>query len=228
MNEEKSEIRKEFWEISDNKSVNRDKAIVYGVVEKEPLFVFCKNGQKVYHSKLAVVRKSGTVDHVPIRFSGRNIRHHKLKGKFVKIEGCFQSDSKKGKDNKYHLDLFLKVEDIKIVDPEQKIPNNNEIVLSGFVSKKPCLRETPSGLLIVDFLLAINEVRKGMSSVYIPCIAWQHNAEYISQVRTGEIITVYGRIQSRKYLKKFYKESALVDEKIKETYEISISQLNIL
>jgi single-stranded DNA-binding protein len=98
-----------------------------------------------------------------------------------------------------------------------KIPNS--IFLNGFVCKKPIYRTTPFGREIADLLLAVN--RAYNKSDYIPCIAWGRNARFASHFQVGDNIKIWGRIQSRKYQKKF--PDGTVEDRV--AYEVSISKI---
>ena len=79
----------------------------------------------------------------------------------------------------------------------------NEVVLIGFVCKKPIYRQTPFGREIADLLLAVN--RAYNKSDYIPCIAWGRNARFVKNMNVGDKVYASGRIQSREYEKKLEK-----------------------
>jgi len=67
-------------------------------------------------------------------------------------------------------------------------------------------------------LLAVN--RAYNKSDYIPCIFWGRNAKYIENLSTGDIVMVWGRMQSRIYQKK-------TDEGTEDrvAYEISVARM---
>ena len=80
---------------------------------------------------------------------------------------------------------------------------------------------TPLGREIADILLAVN--RAYGKSDYIPCICWGRNARYANHFRVGERCRIWGRIQSREYMKKISEEQA---EK-RVAYEESVSKLEL-
>ena len=98
----------------------------------------------------------------------------------------------------------------------------NEVVLDGYICKKPIYRKTPFGREIADILLAVN--RSYNKSDYIPCIAWGRNAKFCETVPVGAEIRVIGRVQSREYEKKY--EDGTVEKRI--AYEVSASSLEII
>ena len=83
-------------------------------------------------------------------------------------------------------------------------------------------RETPFGKEITDFIIAVN--RSYDKSDYIPCIAWGRNARYASNFEVGGRIQIWGRVQSREYVKKISEEE--IEKHI--AYEVSVSKLEYL
>ena len=98
----------------------------------------------------------------------------------------------------------------------------NEVVLIGFVCKKPIYRQTPFGREIADLLLAVN--RAYNKSDYIPTIAWGRNARFCQNIEVGAQVKIIGRVQSRQYEKKH--EDGTVEAKI--AYEVSVCSLELL
>ena len=95
----------------------------------------------------------------------------------------------------------------------------NQIFLDGFICKEPIYRKTPLGREIADLLLAVN--RPYGKSDYIPCICWGRNARYASGFAVGERCAVWGRIQSREYMKKI--DDDRTERRV--AYEVSVSKL---
>ena len=98
----------------------------------------------------------------------------------------------------------------------------NEVVLVGYICKKPIYRQTPFGREIADILLAVN--RAYNKSDYIPCIAWGRNARLSQNLEVGSQIKLVGRVQSRTYEKKH--EDGTVEERI--AYEVSVGSLEVM
>ena len=98
---------------------------------------------------------------------------------------------------------------------------SNEVVLDGYLCKKPIYRKTPFGREISDILLAVN--RAYNKSDYIPCIAWGRTARFCENLAVGTELRVIGRVQSREYEKKY--EDGTVEKRI--AYEVSVSNLEI-
>ena len=98
----------------------------------------------------------------------------------------------------------------------------NEVVLVGYVCKKPIYRQTPFGREIADLLLAVN--RAYNKSDYIPTIAWGRNARFCQNLEIGTQVKIVGRVQSRIYEKKY--EDGTVEQKV--AYEVSICSLELI
>lgn len=98
----------------------------------------------------------------------------------------------------------------------------NEVVLIGFICKKPIYRQTPFGREISDLLLAVN--RAYNKSDYIPCIAWGRNARFCQNLEVGTQVKVVGRVQSRTYEKKH--EDGTVETRV--AYEVSVGSLEVI
>ena len=98
----------------------------------------------------------------------------------------------------------------------------NEVVLIGYICKKPIYRQTPFGREIADLLLAVN--RAYNKSDYIPSIAWGRNARFCQNLEVGTRVKVVGRVQSRTYEKKF--EDGTSETRV--AYEVSIGSLEVV
>ena len=98
----------------------------------------------------------------------------------------------------------------------------NEVVLVGYICKKPIYRQTPFGREIADILLAVN--RAYNKSDYIPTIAWGRNARFCQNLEVGTKVRLVGRVQSRMYEKKH--DDGSVENRV--AYEVSIGSLEIV
>ena len=105
---------------------------------------------------------------------------------------------------------------------ERKEKVSNEVVLKGYICKKPIYRQTPFGREIADILLAVN--RAYNKSDYIPCIAWGRNARFCENMEVGTEVKIVGRVQSRTYEKKF--EDGRIEQRV--AYEVSIGSLEVI
>ena len=204
--------------------------VLVGKVTSEKTYSHEIYGEKFYIFDLEVPRLSSAVDVIPITVSERLLTGLDLEiGKKLSIEGQFRSyNSYQNERNKLILTVFakdiveLKEENSEENDEENKKTVTNEVVLSGYVCKKPIYRQTPFDREISDLLLAVN--RAYNKSDYIPCIAWGRNARFCQNMEVGTEVKIVGRVQSRKYEKKF--EDGTSETRV--AYEVSISSMEII
>ena len=185
-------------------------------------------GEKFYIFDLSVPRLSGNADIIPITISERLLLQEDLEiGKNIIIEGQFRSyNSFENEKNKLVLTVFAK--EIKFAEDQEedfkptKENTSNEVILDGFICKKPIYRKTPFGREIADILLAVN--RAYNKSDYIPCIAWGRNARFCENIPVGTEVKIIGRVQSRQYEKKYEDGTS----EIKIAYEVSVASLEVI
>ena len=180
-------------------------------------------GEKFYVFNLEVIRLSSTVDIIPITVSERLLTTLELEiGKNVVVEGQFRSyNNYENERNRLILTVFAK-EINEIEGEEEKDEVTNEVILIGYVCKKPIYRQTPFGREIADVLLAVN--RAYNKSDYIPSIAWGRNARFCQNMEVGTEVKITGRVQSRTYEKKY--EDGKVETRV--AYEVSIASMEIV
>ncbi len=178
-------------------------------------------GEKFYSFNLASKRLSSNSDIIPVTISDRLGVFDIFKiGSRVTINGQLRSYNDFSQQ-KNHLILTVFTKDIQPEEEDEKaIPN--QVLLNGFICKKPIYRTTPFGREISDILLAVN--RAYNKSDYIPCIAWGRNAKFAGKLNVGDNIKLTGRMQSRNYQKKLEDGTILV----KTAYEVSISKLELV
>ena len=202
-----------------------------GKVTGEKKFSHEIYGEKFYVFNLEIARLSGNADIIPITVSERIITDEMLmQGKQLLVKGQFRSyniyDNEK---NRLILTVFAK--DVVEVEENNEEEENemakkdtvtNEVVLVGYICKKPIYRQTPFGREIADVLLAVN--RAYNKSDYIPTIAWGRNARFCQNLEVGTKVKLVGRVQSRMYEKKH--EDGTVENRV--AYEVSIGSLEIV
>ena len=202
--------------------------VLIGKVCSEKTFSHEIYGEKFYIFDLEVPRLSKAVDVIPITVSERLITNIDIEvGKELAIEGQFRSyNSYENEKNRLILTVFAKdiseVEDEEPSEEEEKKKVSNEVTLIGYVCKKPIYRQTPFDREIADILLAVN--RAYNKSDYIPCIAWGRNARFCQNIEVGTEVKILGRVQSRKYEKKF--EDGTSETRV--AYEVSVSSMEII
>lgn len=204
--------------------------ILMGKVTSEKRFSHEIYGECFYIFDLEVPRLSDTSDIIPVTISERLIQDEKmLVGSKVLIRGQFRSyNSYENEKNKLILTVFAKdifyEEEIeeKLESEESKEQTSNEVILTGYICKKPIYRQTPFGREIADLLLAVN--RAYNKSDYIPAIAWGRTARFCQNLEVGTEVKVTGRVQSRSYEKKFEDGTTIT----KVAYEVSIGSLEVI
>ena len=99
--------------------------------------------------------------------------------------------------------------------------NLNKVILGGRLTADPELKETPSGISVCQFSIAINRKKQKdqteQQADFINCTAWRSTAEFISKYfRKGSSICVVGSLQTRSWTdqqnNKRYATEVLIDE----------------
>lgn len=104
--------------------------------------------------------------------------------------------------------------------------NLNKVVLAGHLTATPELRQTPNGVSVTSFSIAINrrfsknaEGAQGQNSNvdFINIVAWRSQADFITRYfKKGSAICVTGSLQSRSWTDqqgaKRYSTEVVVDE----------------
>ncbi len=179
-------------------------------------------GEGFYMVDISVDRLSDSTDIIPVMVSERLLDvNDDYKGMKISIAGQFRSYNRhEEKKNKLVLSVFAR--EIEFVDDIEESAKTNQIFLDGYICKAPIYRKTPLGREIADLLLAVN--RPYGKSDYIPCICWGRNARYASTFEVGSRCAVWGRIQSREYMKKISEDQL----ERRTAYEVSVSKLEMV
>ena len=206
-------------------------------------------GERFYSFDLEIPRLSGAADIIPVTASERLFTDEMMQiGTKLLIKGQFRSyNSYENEKNKLILTVFAK--DIEKIEEKENNTDNvetdenaenveneenekkeffrkdyitNEVVLVGYICKKPVYRQTPFGREIADLLLAVN--RAYNKSDYIPSIAWGRNARFCQNLEVGTEVKIVGRVQSRNYEKKL--EDGSIIKKV--AYEVSVGSLEVV
>lgn len=202
-----------------DKVIENNRVSIVGEVVSDFEFSHEVFGEGFYVLEVAVSRLSNQYDRIPLMVSERLVDvTHDYRGELVEVSGQFRSYNRhEGTKNRLVLSIFVR--DWNLVDDDSEFGKTNQIYLEGFICKAPIYRKTPLGREIADLLVAVN--RPYGKSDYIPCIAWGRNARFASGFEVGGRIKIWGRVQSREYLKK-------IDENEGEkriAYEVSVSKL---
>lgn len=197
---------------------NNNVVSIKGEIEKEFVRSHECCGAIFYKTYISVLRNSGISDIIPVFVEDTMLDFgKKYKGLHVNVNGQFRShNNHSAGKSKLELSVFA----IEFFVENEK-NNLNCIHMDGYICKEPVYRTTPAGREIADILLAVN--RAYGKSDYIPCICWGRNARFAGKLAVGEHVAIWGRIQSREYIKRF--ENGTKETKI--AYETSISKIII-
>lgn len=178
--------------------------------------------EKFYKFYIETNRLSTSSDKLPVIISERvtNVDFLKI-GELIHISGQFRSYNEPTQNGKSRLVLSIFTKEIEKSEDEELITLNDATFI-GYICKPPIYRKTPLGREIADLLIAVNRTYK--KSDYIPCILWGRNAKFCENIETGTLVKLNGRIQSRRYEKKF--PDGRVEEKT--AYELSVSKFSVL
>ena len=179
-------------------------------------------GEGFYMLDVEVARLSDSCDIIPLMISERLIDvEEDYKGAYVCVSGQFRSYNRH-EEKKNRLILSVFVREIEFVEELEESSKTNQIYLDGYICKEPVYRKTPLGREIADVLLAVN--RPYGKSDYIPCICWGRNARFAGGFQVGERCEIWGRIQSREYMKKIGEDQ--LEKRV--AYEVSVSKLELV
>ena len=231
MHKDKSTKKNKGGKKLDTNYLENNYLTLVGKVTGEKNFSHEIYGERFYVFNLEISRLSGNADIIPITVSERLATDEMLTaGKKLLVKGQFRSyNSYENEKNRLILTVFAK-DVIEVEESEQEEENEivkkdtitNEVVLVGYICKKPIYRQTPFGREISDLLLAVN--RAYNKSDYIPCIAWGRNARFCQNLEVGSQVKVVGRVQSRTYEKKY--EDGTSQTRV--AYEVSIGSLEVI
>lgn len=207
----------------DTKENNKVK--IAGVVASDFKFSHEIYGEGFYTMMVDVQRLSESVDTIPVTVSERVVNiNEDFTGQYVTVTGQFRSYNRAEKDNQRRR-LILSVFAQEVEFNEEATADTydtNNVELDGFICKEVHYRKTPLGREIADMLLAVN--RPYGKSDYIPCICWGRNAKYADALATGTHMKVWGRIQSRSYIKKINEN----DSEERTAYEVSLNKIKVI
>lgn len=199
-----------------------NKVTVMGEIVSEFSFSHEIYGEGFYMVDILVPRLSESADLIPLMVSERLLDvKADYRGMNAKVSGQFRSYNRH-EEKKNRLVLSVFVRELEFIEEEVENAKTNQIFLDGFICKMPVYRKTPLGREIADILLAVN--RPYGKSDYIPCICWGRNARFASGFEVGGHTQIWGRIQSREYMKKIDEE----ESERRVAYEVSVSKLEYL
>ena len=187
-------------------NADSNRIILAGTVEQPLCYSHRIYGENFFHLMLAVRRRSGNVDYLPVTVSERLITHSPVTGERCRIEGQIRTYNE-----------YCESEEVRI-----PMYDRNEVDLAGFICRTPYYRVSPLGREICDIMLASN--RTHGKSDYIPCITWGRSARFCANLEVGSAVQLKGRFQSRVYRK------ALADgrSELRTAYEVSVVMIEMI
>ena len=202
-----------------DKIIENNQVSIMGKIDTGFTFSHQVFGEGFYTMELIVRRLSDSEDRIPVMVSERLIDvTQDFTGEYIEIHGQFRSYNRhEEKHNRLVLSVFAR--EVRFVEEDEENTPVNQIFMDGFICKPPVYRKTPLGREIADILLAVN--RPYGKSDYIPCICWGRNARYASAFAVGGHVLLWGRIQSREYVKRISENQS--EKRI--AYEVSVSKL---
>ena len=205
-----------------DKVIENNQVVIMGEIVSDFVFSHEIFGEGFYMVDVNVPRLSESSDIIPLMVSERLLDvQEDYKGLNVMVQGQFRSYNRH-EERKNRLVLSVFAREIEFVDETPESSKTNQIYLDGYICKEPIYRKTPLGREIADLLLAVN--RPYGKSDYIPCICWGRNARFASNFSVGTRCEIWGRIQSREYMKRISDDDA---EK-RVAYEVSVSKLELV
>ena len=202
-----------------DKIIENNQVEIMGKIASQFTFSHQVFGEGFYMVDVLVKRLSDSEDRIPVMISERLLDvTQDCEGEYIHVTGQFRSYNRhEEKKNRLVLSVFAR--EVEFVEDDDESMKTNSIFLDGYICKPPVYRKTPLGREIADLLVAVN--RPYGKSDYIPCICWGRNARYASAFQVGGHVLIWGRIQSREYVKRISEEET---EK-RTAYEISVSKL---
>ncbi len=205
-----------------DKIMENNQVVIMGTIVSEFEYSHEIFGEGFYMVDVEVQRLSDSCDIIPLMVSERLLDvEEDLRGVKIAVVGQFRSYNRhEEKKNRLILSVFAR--EVEFVDEIEESAKSNQIYLDGYICKEPIYRKTPLGREIADLLIAVN--RPYGKSDYIPCICWGRNARFANSFEVGTRCSIWGRIQSREYMKKISEEES--EKRI--AYEVSVNKLDLV
>jgi single-strand DNA-binding protein len=95
----------------------------------------------------------------------------------------------------------------------------NHVSIIGRLTADAEMRSTQTGKAVCSFNVAVDNYGKDNGASFIPCVAWEKTAEFVSKYfKKGSQIGLEGRLQSRQYEDK--------DKKKRTVLELVVNQVH--
>ena len=202
-----------------DKVIENNQVTVMGEVVSDFSYSHEIYGEGFYMVDLRCTRLSDSFDIIPVMVSERLLDvTASYIGMLLCVNGQFRSYNRH-EERKNRLVLSVFARELEVLDSDYDEDAANQIFLDGYICKEAIYRKTPLGREIADLLVAVN--RSYGKSDYIPCICWGRNARFASTFEVGTHVQIWGRIQSRDYVKKL--SETQVEQRT--AYEVSVSKI---
>lgn len=190
--------------------------LISGTVSAEPMFSHNSFGINFWKFEMKCDRLSGVPDKVTCLIPEEMIGSVFV-GNNIEVYGEIRTYNK-DVDGTWKMLVYVFVN--SILDYEECDKNN--VYIEGYICKKPVFRKTILGREITDLIIASNRQRSGKSD-YIPCIAWGINAKRCANMEIGTKLKIFGRFQSRDYMKQLDEETS----EVRTAYEVSTNRIEV-
>ena len=99
----------------------------------------------------------------------------------------------------------------------------NRVILMGRLTADPELKQTPNGISVTSFSLAVDRNFAGKGAErqtdFINCVAWRQTAEFISRYfAKGRMMAVEGSLEVRNYVDKNENKRQAVEVVVDQAY----------
>lgn len=76
----------------------------------------------------------------------------------------------------------------------------NKTILLGRITQELELKQTPNGVSVLSFTVAVDRNSKEKQTDFVSCVAWRQTAEFISKYfGKGRMIAVEGQLRTRTF-----------------------------
>lgn len=197
-------------------SFENNKVDITGKAMTEPEYSHTVFKHKFYVINIAVKRFSA-IDIVPVVVPEEKIdSSKKYTESFVSASGSIRSCYKKtGVKGKKNLKVFVFANEFRLLENVSGDIYQNMVEIKGKLAYKPIRRRTPDykEIACMELLVMRSQSKKNYK---IPCVCWGSDIARANELAAGDEVTIYGRFQSRKYVKNHQKKCA---------FEISVSYI---
>ncbi len=166
-----------------------------GYLQELPQFSHENHRRRFYRFTLCVPRLSGAEDLLSVIADEQVLNAVDLSGgSMLRVEGQIRTHNIR--ENGVRRLLIFVFATTVVAEEGDSI---NDVILQGPLCRNAVYRHTPLGREICDVMLAVP--RAFHRADYLPCILWGRIAQQAAACRTGDVLRITGRLQSRVYTK---------------------------